>query len=109
MAVGRVLQWLWFTNTDTTKENDQIKQKEFKYHKGDKIADVHSNEVKISFNFWVNAKLLICKILYQSIATFVMITSLVSNTKLHNILQNNFNYAIVHKEIRTIIIHAIRH
>ena len=34
-VVGRVQQWLWFTNTDTTKENDQIKQKEFKYHKGD--------------------------------------------------------------------------
>ena len=29
-----------------------------------KIADVHSNEVKISFSFRVNAKLLICKILY---------------------------------------------
>ena len=29
-----------------------------------KITDVHSNEVKISFNFRVNAKLLICKILY---------------------------------------------
>ena len=33
MAVGRVQQWLWFTNTNTTKENDQIQQKEFKYHK----------------------------------------------------------------------------
>ena len=33
MAVGRVQQWLWFTNTDTTKENDKIQQKEFKYHK----------------------------------------------------------------------------
>ena len=33
MAVERVQQWLWFTNTDTTKENDQIQQKKFKYHK----------------------------------------------------------------------------
>ena len=33
MVVGRVQQWLWLTNTDTTKENDQIQQKEFKYHK----------------------------------------------------------------------------
>ena len=33
MAVGRVHKWLWFTNTDTTKENDQIQQKKFKYHK----------------------------------------------------------------------------
>ena len=33
MAVERVQQWLWFTKTDTTKENDQIQQKEFKCHK----------------------------------------------------------------------------
>ena len=28
-----VQQWLRFTNADTTKENDQIQQKKFKYHK----------------------------------------------------------------------------
>ena len=33
MAVGRVQHWLRFSNDDTTKENDQIQQKEFKYHK----------------------------------------------------------------------------
>ena len=27
MAVEGVQQWLWFTNTDTTKEKDQIQQK----------------------------------------------------------------------------------
>ena len=39
MAVGRVQQWLLFTNADKKKtkkkKKDQIKQKEFKYHKGD--------------------------------------------------------------------------